>query len=181
VGTADEFVDFAQAVLPRLRRTAFLLCGDWHTAEDLTQTALANVFASWRRIRHPDAADAYALRTLVNTYLAERRLKRVAEILTTNLPEHPTEPLMPEMRMVVLDALASLPPRARAVVVLRYWQDLSVEQVAIALGCSPGTVKSQSARSLRKLRVLLGDDLTGSGDGDRSVHVRRDTKGSGDG
>jgi RNA polymerase sigma-70 factor (sigma-E family) len=176
VSSADEFVEFAQAVLPRLRRTAFLLCGDWHMAEDLTQTALANVFASWRRIRNPEAADAYALRTLVNTYLAERRLKRVGEILTTNLPERPAEPSMPEVRMVVLDALASLPPRGRAVVVLRYWQDLSVDQAAMVLGCSPGTVKSQSARALRMLRMRLGDELSGSGDEDRSVPVRRATK-----
>ena len=179
--SAEEFVEFAQAALPRLRRTAFLLCGDWHTAEDLTQTALANVFASWRRIRHPEAAHAYAMRTLVNAYLAERRLKRVGEVLTTRLPERPAESSMLEMRMVVLDALATLPPRGRAVVVLRYWQDLSVDQAAIALGCSPGTVKSQSARALRKLRVLLGDELTEAGDPDRPVHVQRDTKGAGHG
>jgi len=69
---ADEFVEFAQAAAPRLRRTAFLLCGDWHTAEDLTQSALAKVFVSWRRIRRRDAAHAYATRTLVNTYLADK-------------------------------------------------------------------------------------------------------------
>jgi DNA-binding beta-propeller fold protein YncE len=66
----DEFVQFTEAVAPRLRRTAFLLCGDWHTAEDLAQTTLARVFASWRRIRNGDAVSAYAMRTLLNTYLA---------------------------------------------------------------------------------------------------------------
>jgi RNA polymerase sigma factor (sigma-70 family) len=118
VTPAEEFIDFATVSAPRLRRTAFLLCGDWHTAEDLAQATLAKVFTSWRRISRRDAADAYATRTLVNTYLADRRRRRVGEILTDILPERPVESLAPETRMVVLDALATLPPRARAVVVL---------------------------------------------------------------
>jgi len=76
----DEFVQFAEAVAPRLRRTAFLLCGDWHTAEDLAQTTLAKVFASWRRIRDGNAVSAYAMRTLLNSYLAEGRKKRLGEL-----------------------------------------------------------------------------------------------------
>ena len=73
---ATEFAEFASAASPRLRRMAFLMCGNWHTAEDLAQTALAKVFASWPRIRRQDAVDAYATRTLVNTFLADRRLRR---------------------------------------------------------------------------------------------------------
>lgn len=157
--SAEEFVEFAEAVSPRLRRMAFLLCGDWFTAEDLVQTALANVFVAWRRIQRRDAVHAYATRTLVNAYLAGKRVKRPGEVLTAMLPERPVEPAAVETRIVVLDALAALPPRCRAVVVLRYWADLSVEQVAAALGCSPGTVKSQSARAHDKLRVLLGDAM----------------------
>jgi RNA polymerase sigma-70 factor (sigma-E family) len=163
VTSAEEFIEFAAAASPRLRRTAFLLCGDWHIAEDLAQTTLVKVFGSWRRISRPDAADAYATRTLVNTYLADRRRKRVEEVLTGKLPERPALAQAPEVRMVVLGALATLPPRARAVVVLRYWADMSVEQVAALLGCSPGNVKSQSARALDKLRPLLGDVAAGSG------------------
>jgi RNA polymerase sigma-70 factor (sigma-E family) len=163
VTSAEEFVEFAEAASPRLRRMAFLLCGDWHTAEDLAQTALAKVFVSWRKIRRRDAVQAYATRTLVNTYLADKRLKRSGEILTDRLPENPVVPQGPETRMVVLAALATLPPGARAVVVLRYWADLSVEQVAAMLGCSPGNVKSQSARALGKLRAVLGDARTGHG------------------
>src|SRR5215467_6723854 len=72
----EEFAEFAAAVGPRLRRTAFLLCGDWHVAEDLTQATLAKVFVSWRRISRRDAAHAYATRTLANTFLADRRRKR---------------------------------------------------------------------------------------------------------
>lgn len=176
VTSAEEFIEFAAAVSPRLRRTAFLLCGDWHTAEDLAQTTLAKVFGSWRRISQPDAAEAYATRTLVNTYLADRRRKRVAEVLTDQLPERPAEGHTPEVRMVVLGALATLPPRARAVVVLRYWADMSVEQVAALLGCSPGNVKSQSARALDKLRPLLGDAAAEPGSPGRAGIQQNETR-----
>lgn len=163
VRSAEEFVEFATAASPRLRRTAFLLCGDWHTAEDLAQTTLAKMFVSWRRISGHGAVQAYATRTLVNSYLASRRGKRAAELLLGRLPERAVEPQSAELRIVVLDALAALPPKARAVVVLRYWEDLSVEQVADLLGCSPGNVKSQSARALDKLRALLTDAVTEPG------------------
>jgi RNA polymerase sigma-70 factor (sigma-E family) len=159
---AEEFTEFAAAASGRLRRTAFILCGDWHKAEDLTQTALARVFASWRRISRRDSVQAYATRTLINTYLADRRARRSTEIVTSRLPERPFESPGPELRLVVLDALATLTPGARSVVVLRYWLDLSVDQVAQLLGCSPGNVKSQSARALEKLRPLL-DDLQQAG------------------
>ena len=154
---AEEFTEFAAAAAPRLRRTAFLLCGDWHSAEDLTQTALAKVFVAWRRINQPEAAHAYATRTLVHSYLADRRLRRSGEILAGELPERPAEPHQAEDRIVLLTALAKLPAKARAVVVLRYWNDLSVDQVAATLGCSPGNVKSQSARAMDKLRTLLAE------------------------
>ncbi len=158
--TAEEFTEFAAAASPRLRRTAFLLCGDWQAAEDLTQATLAKVFVAWRRISRRDAVFSYATRTLANTYLAGRRRRRVNELLTSRPPDRAADPGTPELRILVLDALATLPPKARTVVVLRYWEDLSVEQVAGLLGCSPGNVKSQSARSLEKLRVLLGDAMT---------------------
>jgi RNA polymerase sigma-70 factor (sigma-E family) len=160
---SDEFVEFAAAASLRLRRTAFLLCGDWHTAEDLAQTTLAKIFVSWRRIRRADAAYSYATKTLVNTYFADRRLKRAGEVLTDQLPEHPAPEQAPELRLLVLDALATLPPQTRAVVVLRYWADLSVEQVANLLHCSEGNVKSQSARGLDKLRPLLSEVAIESG------------------
>jgi RNA polymerase sigma-70 factor (sigma-E family) len=160
VTAAEEFIEFATGASPRLRRTAFLLCGNWHTAEDLAQATLTKMFVSWRRISRHDAVYAYANRTLVNTYLADRRRMRAREWLTGWLPEAAAsasaEP-QPELRMVVLDALATLPPKMRVVVVMRYWADLSVDQVAALLGCSPGNVKSQSARGLDKLRVVLGD------------------------
>jgi RNA polymerase sigma-70 factor (sigma-E family) len=159
----DEFVQFAEAASARLRRTAFLLCGDWHTAEDLAQTTLAKVFVSWRRINRRDAVNAYAMRTLLNTYLGESRKKRPGEVLTGQPPEALVEGPSPELRIAVLEALATLPPKARAVVVLRYWADQSVEQTAALLGCTPGNVKSQSARALDKLRLLLDGIATEPG------------------
>lgn len=160
--SAEEFVEFAEVASPRLRRTAFLLCGDWHTAEDLAQTTLEKIFASWRRIRRQDAVHAYATRTLANTYLAHKRLKRTSELVTEWFPEPLVHAPEVEERMMVLDALAALPPRARAVVVLRFWEDLSVEQVADMLGCSAGNVKSLSARALDKLRAALGEATAAS-------------------
>jgi len=138
------------------------------------------MFASWRRISRRDAADSYATRTLVNTYLADKRRKRVGEILTDTMPERPVQSQTPEVRLLVLDALAALPPRARAVVVLRYWSDLSVEQVATMLDCSTGNVKSQSARALDKLRILLADSPPDDGPADRP-HGMNETMGAPDG
>jgi RNA polymerase sigma-70 factor (sigma-E family) len=155
MGTAEDFVEFATAAAPQLRRTAFLLCGNWHTAEDLTQATLTKMFVSWRRIRQREAVFAYASRTLVNTYIADKRTKRSGEFVTDTVPELFAEAIGPETRMVVMAALATLPPRARAVVVLRYWADMSVEEVATVLGCSTGTVKSQASRAMDKLRVVL--------------------------
>jgi RNA polymerase sigma-70 factor (sigma-E family) len=175
-GVEAEFTSFAQAVSSRLLGTAYLLCGDWHTAEDLTQTALAKVFASWSRISSKDAAPAYARRTLLNTYLADRHRKRWSEVLTSELPEVPAAAPDPEMKLTLTDALAMLPPKARAIVVLRYWEDMSVDQVAALVGCSAGNVKSQSARGLDKLRQLLGPALA---DTSRAAAVSYDPHESG--
>jgi RNA polymerase sigma-70 factor (sigma-E family) len=165
----EEFAEFAETASPQLRRTAFLLCGNWHTAEDLVQTTLTKVFVSWRKIRRRDAVRAYAARTLVNTYLADKRSKRNTELLTDRFPEHPVQPPALETRMVVLGVLATLPPRARAVVVLRYWEDLSVDQTAVVLGCSPGNVKSLANGKLGKwIKLNSGDPA--------SIAIARDGK-----
>jgi RNA polymerase sigma-70 factor (sigma-E family) len=158
----DEFTAFADAASSGLLGTAFLLCGDWHTAEDLTQTTLAKLFAAWHGIRNRDAVHAYARRTLLNTFLVDCRRKRRREVLTSDASQY-ADPVAraqdPELRLALTDALATLAPKARAVIVLRYWDDMSVDQVAALLGCSPGNVKSQSARSLEKLRQVLGDQI----------------------
>ncbi len=178
---ADEFEEFAEAASPQLRRTAFLLCGDWHTAEDLVQSALAKVFVAWRRIRRQDAAHSYATRTLLNCYLADRRRKRPVEVLTGQLPESAIAVPAPETRLVVLAALEALPARSRAVVVLRYWADLSIEDTAALLRCSPGNVRSQSTRALAKLRVALGDALSETSSPAGPSAGRHETKETGNG
>ena len=153
----DGFMDFVSATAPRLRRTAYLLCGDWHTAQDLTQATLVRVFVAWRRIRDPGSAHAYAQRTLVNTYLSGRRKKSSTEVVSGTLADQAGPPGTTDLRLVLMQALGILTPRARTVVVLRYWEDRSVEQVAALLGCSAGNVTSQSTRALAKLRAHLGD------------------------
>jgi len=161
--TEDEFTSFAETASSGLLATAFLLCGDWHTAQDLTQTTLARVFAAWRRIRDKDAVHAYARRTLLNAYFVECRRRRRGEVLTADasqLPRRQVEAHAPELRLALMTALGTLPPQARAVVVLRYWEDMSIEQVASLLNCSAGNVKSQSSRALAKLRQLLGEDAS---------------------
>jgi RNA polymerase sigma-70 factor (sigma-E family) len=158
VDRTEEFTEFVVAHGHRLRWTAFLLCGDWHTAQDLTQTTLAKVFLAWRRIRH-DAVPAYAHRTLVNSYLGTKRKRSGTELPVAVLRERPVPVQATELRLVLLQALATLTPKARAVVVLRYWEDLSIDQVAEVLGCSAGTVKSQTSRALDKLRAELGGSL----------------------
>ncbi|MFD3698576.1 SigE family RNA polymerase sigma factor [Streptomyces sp. NPDC058646] len=156
-GTEHDFEAFARASQRRLYRTAYLLCGNADSARDLTQTTLAKLFQHWRRVSAADHPEAYARTVLTRTFLAERR-RRLRDLLahTHAAPPPPSEHA--ELRVTLLAALASLPPRARAVVVLRYWEDLSTERVAQLLRCSEGTVKSQCSRSLAKLRTQLGED-----------------------
>jgi len=155
----DEFTEYVTSRMEHVRFTAYLLCGDWHEAQDLTQTAFVKLYLVWRRISHSDPIDAYVHTIVVRTYLNERRrLWRKRERLTALAPEPPPQPVTaPEQRMLVWHALAQVPRRQRAALVLRYWEDLSLVETAERLGCSVGTVKSQCARGLRTLRQLLQD------------------------
>lgn len=149
-----EFTRYTVARWPHLVRTAHMLTGDFHEAEDLVQTTLAKVYAQWSRLR-PELVDAYVRRALVNNNLSRHRRRRVTQLLTAFLPDTAGEPPATghlEQRELLVEALAELPERQRAVVVLRYWEDLSVEETARTLGCSVGTVKSQAFRALDKLR-----------------------------
>jgi RNA polymerase sigma-70 factor (sigma-E family) len=153
-----EFAELFAGRARALRRTAFLLCGDWHRAEDLTQTAFAKLYAAWPRLRDPAAAEAYLRLTLTRTFLDDNRRGWRRERATETLPEQPTGGDATDDRIVLMAALAQVSPRQRACVVLRYFDDLSVEDVADALRCSTGTVKSNTARGLDTLRRLLADD-----------------------
>lgn len=147
------FSDFVAVRSVRLLRVAFLLTRDWARAEDLLQTALAKAWFGWDRI----AADPepYVRRILVNTYASWWRRRWNAETPTERLPEEssldPRDQL--DDRDALWRALGRLPKRQRAVVVLRYFEDLSEAEVADALGCAVGTVKSQASKALAKLRV----------------------------
>lgn len=164
-----EFVDFVRAHRPDLVRTAVLLCaGDEAFAEDLVQTTLTKLYLAWSKVRRADRPLAYARTALTNAFVDEsRRAHRRRELLTDELPvlreAGPDGDV--ELRRVVLDALGSLGPRQRAVVVLRHWHDLDVYETAQVLGCSVGTVKSQNARGLARLREVLGpvEDLQYAG------------------
>jgi RNA polymerase sigma-70 factor (sigma-E family) len=155
----DDFQEFAAAIQGHLRRSAYLLCGDWHLAEDIVQTAFTRIFRAWRRVREADSPDAYARRVVYRCYLDMHRKKRIAAVPLEFVAEPAVEAPSETLRDTVLEALAELPPRARAVVVLRYWEDLSVEQTAATLGISTGTVKSQTSRALGQLRARLGTTL----------------------
>ena len=154
-GSADEeFVAFMAASQGRLCRVAYLVCGDWHRAEDIVQTALAQVYARWSRIRPEDGPGGYAHRAVVNAAIDELRRPWRREQAAENLPDRAA--LVEDgITLAVVHALAALPARQRAVVVLRYVEDLDVETTARLLGISTGTVKSQAAKGLAGLRVLL--------------------------
>src|SRR3954452_2500614 len=155
------FAEFVDARRGLLVRTAYLLCGDWHRAEDLAQHALTKLYVAWPRVAGRGGEDAYARRVLLNTARDEwRRSSRRPEVVTAAEPDLParTDPSA-EDRDALLGALGQLSPGQRQVVVLRYWLDLSVDDVARDLGVSSGTVKSQSARALGRLRDALGADF----------------------
>jgi RNA polymerase sigma-70 factor (sigma-E family) len=153
----QQFEEFMTSRWAGLVRLAFGLTGDRWLAEDLAQTALANAYASWWRVRRADDPDAYVRQILINASKSRWRRSRVAEQPAERQAEVPDPAADPAAaigeRSVLLTALAALPPRQRAVVVLRYWEDLSDAQVAALLGCSASTVRSQAARALAKLRA----------------------------
>jgi RNA polymerase sigma-70 factor (sigma-E family) len=155
----DEFRRFTAARWPGLVRTAYLLTGDLGHAEDLAQTTLIKAYRSWHRVRRAQDVDAYVRKILVNANRSRFRTKRPVEYSVAAVPEYQIAPDASgsvEERDVLLAALAGLPPRQRAIVVLRYWEDMAEGEVAELLGCSVGNVKSQASRALAKLRADVG-------------------------
>jgi RNA polymerase sigma-70 factor (sigma-E family) len=148
---------FEQLIATRsqaLLRSAYLMTGDAHLAEDLLQTALAKMIPRWSRLRDPGAAEAYLRRVMTTTYLKWWRRRWRNEVPSETLPDAPLGDVYADVdvRDALRRALATLTARQRAIVVLRFYEDLSEERVAELLGCSPGTVKSTSSRALAKLR-----------------------------
>jgi len=156
--TDGEFAEFVEAAWPGLYRTAYLILGEHQLAEDLVQTALAKTYASWSRVREPDAALGYARVVLGHTAASWfRRRSWRNERPTEELPDATAAESDPSDRPALMAALSRLPPRQRAVVVLRFYDDLSVREVAHVLACSEGTVKSQTHHAMAQLRLLLGE------------------------
>jgi RNA polymerase sigma-70 factor (sigma-E family) len=152
----DDFRDFASARAAQLFRIAYLVCGDWHEAEDLVQTTLAKLFVAWHRVQRTQSPDRYARKVLMNAYLSQRRLKRSTETPVADPGEPSPVGDDADLRLTLVAALRKLPPRSRAVVVLRYVDDHSIDSVAQALAISPAAVKSLNSRGLAQLRELLG-------------------------
>ena len=156
----NDFTEYVTARSGWFRKVAYLLCGDWHRADDLVQTAITRLYANWSRAARADNLDGYARRTLVNAYLAEQRTswwKRVD--LRGADHERPAPGADVEAALDLRAALDRLPARQRATLVLRYFGDLPVADTARALGCSEGTVKSQTAKAVETLRELLGNPI----------------------
>lgn len=164
-----DFEAWMTARQPALLRTACLLTGETHTAEDLVQTTLAKMYLAWERIADREHVDAYARKTLVNEYRSLwRRPWRRRELSSEQLPEMAgPDPTYDGHSDALWDFVATLPPKQRAVIVLRYYEELTEAETASALGISVGTVKSQASRALASLRRTVGDhpeiDQPGSG------------------
>jgi RNA polymerase sigma-70 factor (sigma-E family) len=154
-----EFTEFMQGRWAQLVRLGYGLTGDRQLGEDLAQTALARAYASWPRVRRAGDPDAYVRKIMVNANHGRFRKHRVPEALTDRPPEtalaDPTGPH--DDRSALIAALMTLPYGQRAVVVLRYWMDMTETETAATLGCSVGNVKSQASRALAKLRVTVAE------------------------
>jgi len=159
-GGPPDFRDFAAARSRHLIRTAYLLTGgDAHLAEDLAQEALGKLYGSWRRVSRMANPAGYARTVLVNTFLSHRRRRSSREHVTDTFAESAAPAADPALRLTLLAALAELPQQDRAVLVLRYWEDLGVEETAAALRLTPSAVRSRASRALSRLRTRLGNEF----------------------
>jgi RNA polymerase sigma-70 factor (sigma-E family) len=169
-----DYTEYVEFRLPALRRLALLLCQDRHRADDLVQQAVIRVYMHWGKASAADNTDAYVNAILVREFLHERRSGWTRRVSVTN--ELPDEPILTADRDGLMDlqaAVATLPPGQRAVLVLRYYCDLNVDQTAAALGCSTGTVKSQTAKAIAALRGRLKSDAIATAGSQVSAPNRR--------
>lgn len=152
----SDFSEFVAARQTHLRRIAYALCGDWHKADDLLQTALTKLYVAWPRIRQQGGEEAYCRQIMVRANIDESRRPWRRERPTEDLPDRGApEPTPVEERSALFDALQGLPEQQRKVVVLRHWLGLSVRETATELGINEGTVKSHSSRGLAALEAVL--------------------------
>jgi RNA polymerase sigma-70 factor (sigma-E family) len=152
-----EFSEYMSARMPSLRRLARLLCQDWSLADDLLQAAMTKAYVHWSKAAGADNTDAYVRAILVREFVQERRTGWARRVALASRPiETAVVTVDHDSALDLRAAVAVLPPRQRAVLVLRYFCDLNVDQTAEALGCTPGTVKSQTAKALQTLRGSVG-------------------------
>ncbi|MEV6152819.1 SigE family RNA polymerase sigma factor [Nonomuraea sp. NPDC052129] len=159
MSSAEEhaFAAFVAARGTSLLRVAYLTCGDEAEAEDLLQTALERTWRSWDRVRYANP-EPYIRRVIVNTAISRARRRAILRVIPVHTPPESAAPESDiDLRRMLMEVLRALPPRQRAVIVLRYWEDLGETQTAEILGCSVGTVKSQASKAMAKLRSALGD------------------------
>ncbi|MGW2520760.1 SigE family RNA polymerase sigma factor [Streptomyces sp. NPDC001617] len=159
---ADEYAEFAAVRAGHLYRAACLLtAGDTHLAEDLVQETLGRLYVSWGRVSRVGNPAGYAQTVLARTFLAHQRKRSSTERATAELPDLPDEHSGRDtpLRLTLLEALGRLPVKDRAVVVLRYWEDRSVEETAQVMNSSSAAVRTRCVRALGRLRELLGEDL----------------------
>jgi RNA polymerase sigma-70 factor (sigma-E family) len=149
-----EFEGYFAANAQRLRRLAYAMCGDWHLAEDIVQATFVRLYKQWRRVRR-ETADAYARRILTNVFLSGIPKRRREEVIPSPPDAAAPEGRSTEERLDLAAALAKLSPKQRAMVVLRFMEDLPIAEVASLMGVAEGTVKSQTARGLEALREVV--------------------------
>jgi RNA polymerase sigma-70 factor (sigma-E family) len=150
-----ECVAYVRARLEWLRRLAYLMCQDWDRADDIAQTTITKIYVNWRRVRDSDNPDAYSRTILVRVFLADRRSAWSRVRLDAEVPDPPPRYQEESLDVDVRAAVKALPPRQRATLVLRYFCDMSVAETAEVLGCTEGTVKSQSAKAFAAMRAIL--------------------------
>ncbi|MEU6931726.1 SigE family RNA polymerase sigma factor [Streptomyces sp. NPDC046385] len=157
----DAYLEFVAERARALYRSAYVLAaGDAHLAEDLVQETLSRVYVHWKRVARADSPAAYAQTVLVRSFLSLRRRRSTGERPTGTLPDRPEAGPDTALRLTLLDALHQLPPRDRAVLLLRYWEDRSIEETARMMRLSSSAVRSQGTRALARVRALLGDSLS---------------------
>lgn len=160
LGGAVDFLDFAAARGAHLYKTAYLLTGgDRYLAEDLVQEALSRLFVRWQRVSRLENTAGYAQTVLVNTFLSYRRRRSSGEKTAYSLPDAAVSEGDPALRVTLLQALQAVSAKDRAVLVLRYWEDRSIEETAAALELSSTAVRSRAHRALGRMRALLGESF----------------------
>jgi RNA polymerase sigma-70 factor (sigma-E family) len=160
--TQQQYVEYVTGRLPALRKLAYVLCGDSHHADDLVQQTITKLYIRWRKVSEVEHLDQYVRTMLVRTFVDEKRRSWARVGLMAEVPDRADPQAALEERVAeavaLRAALARVPGRQQVVLILRFLCDMAVEDVAAALDCSTGTVKSQTSRGLATLRRLLGDD-----------------------